>query len=123
MQKLKEEIELRALIWEAISNFYLDTELQSDDYDYIAKILLQSNLTLDELKDIDLYEVFPSLQMNLLSIAGEWAGFEMNWLKEKCSANWEKRNSMGFRIYIKVLNFLFYWMRSDCWKEIEERMD
>ncbi len=110
-------------IWEALSNFYLDTELNEKDYDYISNILLKSKLSYSELKAIDLHEVFPTLQLNLLSPAGEWSGFETAWLNAKCMYNHEKRiSSKSFRLSNQLKNALHFWMRKKHWQEIERRM-
>lgn len=116
-------IELRQNVWEAISNFYLDTELDASDYDYLASIFEKSDYSIEELKHIDLYEVFPTLYMNLLSIAGEWAGFNQDWLNEKCYKNYNKKESFTFKMKIKILNKLHYWMRKGNWEEIERRIN
>lgn len=119
----KEEYKIRIDIWKAISYFYLDTELDNTDYEYISNTLMKSNLDLDELKTIDLYEVFPTLQMNLLSPAGEWAGFDSTWLNDKCMSNYEKRiRSKIFRMKTELRNKVHYRMRKRHWQEIEKRI-
>ncbi len=119
----KEELKTRKIIWESISNFYLDTELDDKEYDYISKKLIETKIEIEELKLIDLYEVFPTLQMNLLSPAGEWAGFEPTWLNQKCLINYEKRiSSKSYRVFTEMKNKLFFWMREKHWKEINKRI-
>ena len=114
---------IRKTVWEIISNFYLDTELDDKDYDYMSKVLVESKIELEELKAIDLYEVFPTLYINLLHTTGEWAGFESTWLNEECLKNYKKRNSSNwFCLKVKLKNKLFNWMRSDHWEEIEKRV-
>ena len=118
-----EDYNIRTSVWEAISNFYLDTELDDKDYDYISKTLINSRLNLYELKEIDLYEVFPSLQINLLGSAGEWAGFDSAWLNENCMKNYVKRiNSKSFKFQNEMKNKIHFWMRKKHWQEIEKRM-
>lgn len=117
-----ELITKRKDVWEAISNFYLDTEIDESDYDYLANTFEQSDYTIEELQDIDLYEVFPTLYINLLSIAGEWAGFDQTWLNQKCYKNYKKRESFAFKMKVKVLNTLHYWMRKGHWEEIDKRI-
>ncbi|ELR69601.1 hypothetical protein C900_04826 [Fulvivirga imtechensis AK7] len=112
--------ENRSQIWLAISEFYLDTELQDRDYEWIFSVFKASDLSLKELKRIDLYEVFPTLQANLLTVAGEWAGFDEKWLGEVCTSNWKKRNSIIFRWRVWWWSRLHYWMRKGHWKRMEE---
>ena len=119
----REKLILRKPVWKALSNFYLDTELDETDYDYISKTLIETGIELTELKEIDLYEVFPTLQMNLLSSVGVWDGFEDKWLFKQCLINHTKRlKSKPFRIYTRFKNKLHYWMRKKHWEEIDKRM-
>ena len=115
-----EDLENRKKIWQVISEFYLDTELEGADYKYIAKVLKKTNYSIQELKEIDLYEVFPILQINLLGIAGEWAGFEENWLHKVCYRNYQRKSNKLFRIFVRTFNLLLYWMRKKYWREVEK---
>ena len=74
---IKDSINLmeRKPIWVALSAFYLDTELHRTDFKHIATVIYKSPYNLDEVKTINKYEVFPVLQLNLLSVAGIWTGF------------------------------------------------
>ncbi|WP_187270021.1 DUF7079 family protein [Pontibacter qinzhouensis] len=117
------DIDKRAEIWKVLSEFYLDTELQEADYLWIAKILKQSNLAITELKEIDLYEVFPSLQSNLCSVAGVWAGFDEEWLVGECIKNFAKREDNRFRFVAKLKNKISYCMRKHHWAKVQELME
>ena len=112
-------IDTRKLIWITLSEFYLDTELTQEDLDRIAKIFARSGLGLQEIKDIDRFEVFPLLQKNLLSAAGLWAGFDEKWLIEGCERGYRKRENTFYKINCIFWHKLFYWMRKDYWKAIE----
>ena len=98
------ELIVRKQIWLALSELYLDTELDTADFDRMVSTLKQTNLSLDEIKNIDLYGVFPLLQPNLLSVAGEWAGFDEEWLYQNCYKNYTKRHSSMYRARVKVYN-------------------
>lgn len=114
-------IDDRLPVWVALSEFYLDTELQEKDYDFIYRQLKDSGKSVKELKAIDLYEVFPALQANLNSVVGEWAGFNEQWLAKVCAENYRKRKNPVFRLIVTLRNKRYYWMRRDHWKVIEER--
>jgi hypothetical protein len=111
-------IEQRKPIWMALSEFYLDTELQDSDFRHIAFTILDSPYSLDEVKTINKYEVFPILQANLLSSAGEWAGFDEEWLVEKILYLIEKKSKIG-RIATEVTYPMFKWMCKNYWKKLE----
>ncbi|WP_273273743.1 DUF7079 family protein [Maribacter polysiphoniae] len=115
-------IERRKPIWNVISEFYLDTELQEADYDRISKTLMASGFDIEELKAMDLYEVFPVLKNNLLSAAGVWNGFDEKWLHEACEKVYLKRKNRFFRWKIMCYNRFLYWMRKDHWIEMENRI-
>lgn len=103
--KSKEELEIRKSIWEALSLLYLDAELQDYDYTYIARKLSKSNKSIEELKAINTYEVYPALKYNLFSVAGVWQGFNIDWLNEQCTKNYYRRNKVFFRIKTKISLF------------------
>jgi hypothetical protein len=69
------EIEQRLPVWHALSDIFLDTELQSNDYQWIAGVLARSGYPHDELRFIFENEVAPAFIVNLLSVAGEWTSW------------------------------------------------
>jgi hypothetical protein len=82
----------RIPVWVALSALYLDTEV-SACHDAIAATLAASPYSLDELH--------PALYPNLLSVAGEWAGFDDAWLVERIldvrrRPRWRRRISRWF---------------------------
>ena len=105
-------------VWMALSEFYLDTELSESTFLYIVETFKKSVFTLAEIKKIDRTEVFPVLQVNLVSVAVEWAGFEEEWLVETILSSLERRTAVT-----KILNSIYYqkfrWMNAEYWKKIE----
>ena len=120
--QFSQELETRKKIWIELSEFYLDIELTSEDFDRISNTFLQSGLGLDDLKKIDLFIVFPLLQKNLLSVAGVWAGFDEEWLLSECTKRYKRRKNIFHRLNCKFWNIFFYWMRRDYWKQLEKRI-
>jgi hypothetical protein len=113
-------IQERAPVWMALSNLYLDTELQEDDYAHLADVFNKSPYSLEEIALINRYEVAPVLLPNLLSIAGEWAAFDKAWLIEKIS--WKVKDYN--RIYHKepvFPRFIRKFFRTNDWKRIGEK--
>ncbi|MGI4736757.1 MAG: DUF7079 family protein [Janthinobacterium lividum] len=70
------ELARRKPVWLALSEFYLDTELQPADLQRIRAVFDQSGYSEQEIRQIDYDEVGPTLYANLLSVAGEWLGFD-----------------------------------------------
>lgn len=75
------ELERRRPVWGALSELFLDTELQPEDHRRIARILSASGYTTPELEQILRREIGPVLSPNFLTPAGEWAGFDLAWLE------------------------------------------
>ncbi|SFM97855.1 hypothetical protein SAMN05421594_0053 [Chryseobacterium oleae] len=111
-------IKERKPVWIALSDFYLDTELQDSDFRYIAKTILESPYTFEEVKTINTYEIFPVLQANLLQPAGEWAGFNEKWLVEAITTHLETQNRFK-NLMIRIGYKKYGWMQEDYWVRLE----
>ncbi len=90
----------RIPVWIALSELYLDTDV-SVFHDAIADTLAASPYSADDLRDILMDDVHPALHANLMSVAGEWAGFDEAWLIERIEAvgrqpRWRRRMSRWF---------------------------
>lgn len=83
MKSPAEEIDRRRPVWQAMSAFFLDTELDAADDERIADVLAASGYSIDELERILWHELSPILHWNLMSIAGEWAGFDMQSVEQQ----------------------------------------
>src|SRR5262245_28825424 len=81
MKPASEDVANRAPVWDALSEMFLDTELQPADLERLGRQLAASPYTLDELNAILFDEVYPVCIGNLHSVAGEWAGFDSAWLQ------------------------------------------
>ncbi|KXH84432.1 DUF7079 family protein [Chryseobacterium kwangjuense] len=112
-------IKERTPIWIALSDFYLDTELQDSDFRYIAKTILESPYTFDEIKSINKYEVFPVLQSNLMQPAGEWAGFNEKILIKAITDHLAARNRIN-TMMISISYARYGWMQEDYWERLEK---
>jgi len=107
-----EELERRKPVWVALSDFFLDRELDEDQIRQSAKVVIDSGYTLEEIEEILMNDLFPALLTNLHSVPGEWAGFAEEWLvariKKTRNPNWAKR------LYYRS-NF---WMVKDYWTRL-----
>ena len=112
-------IEKRRPIWIALSNFYLDTELQDYDVKHITAKIRESPYSLEEVKQINKTEVFPILYQNLLSVAGVWTGFQEEWLTDEITNYLEKTTRIK-RIVNRIVYAGFNGMFKDLWNRIEE---
>lgn len=109
----------RKPIWVALSNFYLDKELQNHDFKFIATKIKESPYSFDEVKQIDKQEVFPVLHLNLLSVAGVWNGFDEDWLISEITKKLQK--SSWFKAFmLKVKYARLKGMYADYWEKLEE---
>jgi hypothetical protein len=72
----------RLPVWTALSEFFLDTELQDEDFKRIATVLDRSPYNRAEIEGILKEEVSPAFAGNLLSIVGEWAPWSQTEVRE-----------------------------------------
>jgi hypothetical protein len=79
LKPVSEDIEKRRPVWHALSDLFLDTDT-SLSREWRVRELSQSHYSIEELEEILVAEVYPACRGNLFSIAGEWAGFDMEWL-------------------------------------------
>lgn len=112
-------IEERKPIWIELSELYLDTELQEANFRYIAFKIIKSPYSLDEVKEINKFEIFPILYSNLVSVAGEWAGFNEDWLVNTIVGSLAKRSAIK-KIKIKILFFIFKGLQKERWEKLEK---
>ncbi len=96
----RDDRDARIPVWIALSELYLDTDV-SVFHDAIAETLAASPYLPAELRDILMDDVHPALHANLMSVAGEWAGFDEAWLIERIEAvgrqpRWRRRMSRWF---------------------------
>ncbi len=102
-------------LWMALSDLFLDTELDKKNLVYIAKTMHKSIYSLHEIKDILMLEVFPVCIANLHSVAGESAGFDENWLEETIIA---AKRPNRFRQWMNRRSF---WMIESDWEDVVKR--
>lgn len=107
----------RKPLWIALSDLFLDTELQDYNYAYIAKAMKESEYSMDEIEDILMLEVFPVCIANLHSVAGEWAGFDEAWV---CSTIIAAKRPNRFR---RWMNHRSFWMIENDWKKVVEAFE
>lgn len=107
-------LERKKLLWAALSNLCLDTEMQDFDYKYVARVIREQGFTVEEAERIAFEEVFPVLHGNLLSTAGVWTGFDPDWL----AAEIERRANNPWQRFIKP--FVIFYCRQVFEKDWEK---
>jgi hypothetical protein len=75
----------RRAVWIALSNLFLDTDVRLI-YANTARVCAASPFSQEELERIFHEEVAPVVEPNLHAVAGEWAGFDEEWLVTAISA-------------------------------------
>ncbi|NIF05606.1 hypothetical protein F3J23_09135 [Chryseobacterium sp. Tr-659] len=111
--------EERRNVWYALSDLYLDTELQEWQFQYMADIFLKSPFSLEKIKKIDKYEVFPVLFSNLLDPAGEWAGFDEKRLVKNIMKWMDSRSQLDI-LAIKFIYLFYEPINRSYWKKLED---
>lgn len=105
----------RVEVWHALSDLYLDTDVVAL-YPHIAEVLAKSPYSLDALYEILMYDVHPALYPNLTIVAGEWAGFDRDWL---CTRIMQVRTQPRWRL--RISHLFVRWIRDD-WRKVAERI-
>lgn len=119
----QEEIEQRKPLWEALSDLWLDTEMQSYEHERRAELMTSSGFSFGEIERIFSEEVAPVVYKNLYTAVGVWDGFDTDWLYENILKNMEKQEkSPIYRAWVQstVGKFLMTRMVQDDWKKIVE---
>lgn len=65
-----------------LSDLFLDTARDEDDYNRTAKNLSELGMDLAAIENLLWHDVFRILFPNALSVAGEWAVFDQDWVCE-----------------------------------------
>ena len=69
-------------IWCTLSDLFVDTEV-SVRLERISDVCAKSNFSIDEITDMLYSEVAPVCMPNLLTVVGEWTGFDEEQLVKK----------------------------------------
>ena len=69
-------------VWVAMANHFLDTETRQD-IPRTALCCVEAGLSPSEVSAVWRYEVTPAVGFNLHCVAGEWAGWDRDWLLDR----------------------------------------
>ncbi len=111
----------REKVWVALSDLFLDTDV-SLSYDYISRVCADSSFSIQELEDILENEVAPVCAINLLSVAGEWAGFDEEWLFKSITQYKNKRRGYIGRIFKRLYQRNYHGGLQADWSVIEQKI-
>lgn len=83
----------------------------------MAQTVLDSPYSWEEILQINKYEVFPVLIHNLLSVAGQWAGFNQEWMLGAIQKSLNDK-----RLLNRQRTQLSYWIWGSLFKEDLEKV-
>ncbi|MBK5003178.1 hypothetical protein IAE37_005454 [Pseudomonas sp. S31] len=104
----------RLPIWRALSELFLDVELDDTQFAYVARIVAESGYSADEIQTILWNEVFPVLKANLHSVAGEWVGWPDDWLLQHLQVSQAPARVPRFGMAAEEI--------SRCWAQVALRL-
>ncbi|MCV6627350.1 MAG: hypothetical protein OIF38_14720 [Cellvibrionaceae bacterium] len=104
--------ENRLKIWRALSDLFLDAEMNDHVFSYIARTVYECGISLAEAEEILWYEVYPVLEGNLRSVAGVWDGWPDPWLLENLPSPVRPSAIHGETSIIKYIK--------RCWQQVTE---
>lgn len=113
----------RVAVWEALADFWVDTDLAPFEIDHIARVIAASPYSIAEIKAIHDYEVAPAVWSNLLSPAGEWTGFDSEWLVERCRSCAARRHSFRFRATMFLQLPFIRRLAARYWEQVLPRVE
>lgn len=113
MTPAAEDLKTRKPVWEALSTLFLDTDV-SLFREWRAEKLAESAYSIEEIEEILRDEVFPVCSWNRFGVAGEWAGFDPDWLQERIL----RRSRRRFRWRLGFGHLLI--TRSKEWRRTKE---
>jgi hypothetical protein len=114
----QDEIDRRKPVWTALSELWLDTELQDRDLQAIAEVLRASGYSVAELREIYRNEVAPVVYENLRAPAGAWAGFDPKWLCAEAE-KWAQNRSRTARLKRRLLRRTMTAATQEPWDRLE----
>lgn len=86
-----QDLERRRPVWDALSCFFLDTELDDPQHQEIAAILVASGDSPSEIQSILWEEVYPVVADNLRCMVGVWNGFDLDWMQAEILSGRHRR--------------------------------
>jgi hypothetical protein len=104
-----EDLANRTPVWVAMTEFFLDTELTDVTVSYIAKTCAASPYSVPELQRILFTEVWPAFLPNLLSVAGEWAGWPEEFVKSRVLERYRPRLYLSWKLNPLKRFFCHQW--------------
>lgn len=98
-----QDVERRRPVWEALSDLFLDTELDDEQHRQIAQAIVASGYSPSEIQAILWDEVFPVVYSNVLDAAGVWTGFDLDWLQQEILSGRHRRS-----LFVHIVGALPY---------------
>jgi hypothetical protein len=84
----------------------------------------RSGYEVEELREIYLFEVAPVVFPNLLSIAGEWAGFDEEWLVQEVTKQARRRSPvLRMLVNLGIGRTVLTFATERHWRKLVEMMD
>ena len=105
------DLDGRRPVWLALSDLFLDTDVNLFR-ESNTRLLADSPYSLHELDAILREEVYPACSFNLREVAGEWAGFDADWLERRILRGgppprswwrrWQRYLTLGWSVPVRL---------------------
>ena len=120
MAEKNDAIQARQALWKALSTLFLDTEPDSHDYRYIARIARENDFSITQVKHIFENEVAPACAINLFQVAGEWAYFDEAWLFTRIQKKRFNTDATFFPAIKFLRSFTYRSYLREEWEKLEK---
>jgi hypothetical protein len=113
------EIERRKPLWVAFSRLFLDTDIDDMYLEYVARLIVQSRFSIEEVREIFFTEVYPVCVTENFRAAGAWAALDKEFLFREIQERLRSPSPAGdlFNGIVKTK-----WAVSEHWKKILEAL-
>ena len=115
MKPTEAQIRERLPVWKALSEFFLDTELQPQDLERIAKSLADSAYSEEKLEEILDFEVCRGCKINWL--LWEWISFDEDWLIKRIEPHYGKP-----ALFKRFFVWRHRWIYESYWDKVKRRI-
>ena len=116
-----EELDRRVPVWTALTDLFRDTEFTDLDAAYVARVLTASGYDPPTLERIFRDEVAPAFGGNMLSVAGEWAGWSEEVVRDHVLARLARRRTFGGLVDL-IVGRLAVRMARPHWERVREAL-
>ncbi|KAF3005262.1 hypothetical protein E8E14_006157 [Neopestalotiopsis sp. 37M] len=107
-------------IYVLLADLFLDSELRPEDARCLAGAIQPTDFTIAEIEHKIKAHLFPVLYPNLAGAAGQWAGFDEDWLLPKIDDARRKEGSYVHDIWTNLYWYIYGGVIVSRWEAVKQ---